>query len=127
MSDTMTPSGPDTLYGIPNCDQVKKARAWLAAHALAYAFCDYKKTAPTRALLTQWVSQTGWEILVNRKGSTWRTLQEARKTAIDNAEAAIDLMLELPSIIKRPVLVCGHRILIGFAPASYVAFHDHTT
>ena len=107
------------LFGIPNCDTVKKARNWLDDHGIAYTFHDFKKNGITPAMIDGWLAQLGWEILVNRKGTTWRKLPEERKAAIDNAAAAADLMFESPSVIKRPVLVTGNQIHVGFSDALY--------
>ncbi len=107
------------LHGIPNCDQVKKARAWLDAQALTYAFHDFKKAGIQRDMINGWLKLVDWEILLNRKGTTWRALDEARKAAIDNSESAIALMLESPSVIKRPVLDTGSSIHVGFSADAY--------
>lgn len=107
------------LHGIPNCDTVKKARSWLDARGTAYTFHDFKKTGVERALLASWLKQVPWETLVNRKGTTWRGLAEERKLAINDASSAIDLMLESPSVIKRPVLVHGDSVHVGFSAESY--------
>jgi Spx/MgsR family transcriptional regulator len=91
------------LYGIPNCDTVKKARAWLAEQGIPHQFIDFKKQAPTVALLKTWSAQTGWEKLLNRAGTTWRQLDEAtQQLAVDEA-GALALMATQPSLIKRPV------------------------
>lgn len=110
---------PVTLYGIPNCDTVKKARSWLDAHGIVYQFHDFKKAGLDGQQVGQWLSQVGWEVLVNRKGTTWRGLDEARKAAVVDADSARSLMLENPSVIKRPVLQHGERTHVGFSEASY--------
>ena len=97
---------PVTLYGIKNCDTMKKARAWLDGHGVAYAFHDYKSAGGDRALLEGWVKQMGWEVLLNRAGTTFRALPDADKTAL-NEKKAIALMTSHPSMIKRPVLVAA--------------------
>ena len=107
-----------TLYGIRNCDSVKKARTWLDGRGVAYAFHDYKVAGIDRSQLTQWCSELGWERVLNRAGTTFRKLAEADKAGLDEAEA-IRLMLEQPSLIKRPVLDLGKRRLIGFKPEDY--------
>jgi arsenate reductase len=107
----MTP----TLYGIPNCDTVKKARTWLDQNGRAYAFRDYKKAGIDRATLATWVATHGWEIVLNRAGTTFRALPEADRADLD-ADRAIALMLAQPSMIKRPVLDLGDRTLVGFKP-----------
>lgn len=108
-----------TLYGIPNCDQVKKARAWLDARGIAYAFHDFKKAGIDRALIDTWLRDVAWDVLLNRKGTTWRALPDERKAAIVDAAAAASLMLESPSIVKRPVLHAGGVTHVGFSDALY--------
>jgi arsenate reductase len=108
-----------TLYGIPNCDQVKKARTWLDARGHPYAFHDFKRAGVTQSLIDDWLRHLGWEILVNRKGTTWRALSDTRKAAIVDAHSAIALILEAPSIVKRPVLAVGDAVHVGFSDASY--------
>lgn len=107
-----------TLYGIPNCDTMKKARQWLQQQQLDYQFHDYKKAGIDTATLQQWVDQLGWELLVNRRGTTWRKLPESDRETI-NATTAIQLMQANPSLIKRPVLNTGHQLLVGFDPAEW--------
>lgn len=107
-----------TLYGIPNCDTMKKARTWLDTHGVAYTFHDYKKAGIDRATLTEWVDTLGWETLLNRSGTTFRKLPDADKANLD-APRAIDLMLAQPSMIRRPVLVCDGWIETGFKPDRY--------
>jgi arsenate reductase len=112
----MTP----TMFGIPNCDTVKKARVWLDQHGVAYAFHDYKKAGIDRSRLEQWVATHGWETVLNRAGTTFRALPPEAKADLD-AERAIALMLAQPSMIKRPVLDLGDRTLAGFKPELYAA------
>lgn len=107
-----------TLYGIPNCDTVKKARAWLAERGVAYAFHDYKKMGVDADRLTAWVERAGWEKLLNRSGTTFRKLPDADKAGLD-AGRTIALMLAHPSAIRRPVVEAGDALLIGFDPAQY--------
>jgi arsenate reductase len=110
-----------TIYGIKNCDTMKKARLWLDQHSVAYAFHDYKTEGIDRARLERWSKKLGWETLLNRNGTTFRDLPEARKQGLD-ADKAIALMLAQPSMIKRPVLdLGGGRLLAGFKPAAYEA------
>ena len=90
-----------TLYGIPNCDTVKKARTWLADHGQAFEFHDFKKQGLDRATVAGWLEQVGWEVLVNRKGTTWRNLPEERRMQVVDKASALELMLENPSVIKR--------------------------
>lgn len=107
-----------TLYGIPNCDTMKKARVWLDTHGVAHHFHDYKKAGIDRATLETWVAALGWEALLNRAGTTFRKLPDSDKADL-TAERAIDLMLAQPSMIRRPVLVADDRIEVGFKPDRY--------
>lgn len=106
------------LYGIANCDTMKKARAWLDQAGLAYRFHDYKKHGVDSARLAEWVERAGWERLLNRAGTTFRKLSDADKTDLDAARA-VALMIAHPSAIKRPVLEMGDRLLIGFSEDEY--------
>jgi arsenate reductase len=109
-----------TIYGIKNCDTMKKARAWLDQHGVAYAFHDYKAGGIERARLEEWSRKVGWETLLNRAGTTFRKLPEKDREGVDEKKA-IALMLDQPSMIKRPVLDLGGRLLVGFKPAEYEA------
>lgn len=109
-----------TLYGIRNCDTMKKAWTWLDQHGVAYEFHDYKKAGISREKLAAWTSEVGWETLLNRAGTTFRKLPDADKQSIDSAKA-IELMIAQPSMIKRPVLETGDRLLVGFRPEIYAA------
>jgi arsenate reductase len=109
-----------TIYGIRNCDTMKKARAWLDGQGIAYDFHDYKLSGIDRARLEAWVAEHGWETILNRAGTSFRKLAEGDREGLD-ADKAIDLMLAQPSMIKRPVLDCGGRTLVGFQPALYQA------
>jgi arsenate reductase (glutaredoxin) len=109
-----------TIYGIKNCDTMKKARAWLDAHGVAYAFHDYKAVGVERAKLETWAKAAGWEVLLNRAGTTFRALPDAKKTGLSE-KVAIVLMLEQPSMIKRPVLEVGTKLLVGFKADAYAA------
>ncbi len=109
-----------TIYGIKNCDTMKKARSWLDAKGIAYAFHDYKASGIDRAHLERWVETEGWEVVLNRAGTTFRKLDEADRTDLD-AEKAIRLMLAQPSMVKRPVLEADGKILVGFKPEIYEA------
>ncbi len=102
-----------TLYGIPNCDTVKRARKWLDAAGTSYEFHDYKKTGVDKKRLSAWADQLGWEALLNRRGTTFRKLSDADKADIDEAKA-IRLMADNPSMIKRPVVEHGDALLVGF-------------
>lgn len=107
-----------TLYGIPNCDTVKKARAWLDSHGVAHAFHDYKKLGIDAKTLTMWCADFGFERVLNQKGTTWRKLDEAQRTNLTQVKA-LKLMQEYPSVIKRPVLDTGKRRLLGFSEEDY--------
>ena len=107
-----------TLHGIKACDTMKKARDWLDGHGVAYAFHDYKVVGIDRATLERWVGQVGWEVLLNRAGTTFRKLPDADKTGLDEAKA-ISLMLAQPSMIKRPVLDVDGVLTVGFKPDIY--------
>lgn len=107
--------GMTTLYGIPNCDTVKKARTWLTEQGVDYTFHDFKKQGVPTALLAGWLAATGWPTLVNRKGTTWRKLDEATRLSVVDDATATALMLAHPSVIKRPVVVWGDgSISVGF-------------
>ena len=108
------------LYGIPNCDTVKKARGWLDRAGIAYAFHDYKRAGADPEKLAVWCDALGWEKVLNRAGTTFRKLDEAQKADLDQ-DKAIELMLAQPSMIKRPVLDLGERTLVGFKPDLYAA------
>ena len=105
-----------TIYGIKNCDTMKKAFAWLDEHDVTYTFHDYKKSGIDASTLARWSNFLGWEILLNRRGTTWRKLDAATQSAI-NPDTALRLMQEQPSLIKRPVVDTGSDMLCGFDPA----------
>ncbi len=108
------------LYGIPNCNTVKKARTWLDEHGISYEFHDFKKQGIDIPTLENWLSQTSWEKLVNRAGMTWRGLSDETKSSIIDNNSAIQLMMEKTSVIKRPVLVRNGQILcLGFDETTY--------
>jgi len=113
-------SGSVRLNGIRNCDTMKKAWTWLDQKGVAYDFHDYKKQGIDRASLERWAGQVGWEVLLNRAGTTFRALPDADKADMTEAKA-IGLMLAQPSMIKRPVLETGDGILVGFKPEAYAA------
>jgi arsenate reductase len=107
------------IYGIKNCDTMKKARAWLEKHRVEYAFHDYKTAGIDRAKLERWTNKVGWEVLLNRAGTTFKRLPEKDKAGVTKPRA-IALMLEQPTMIKRPVLeLNGGRLLVGFKPEQY--------
>jgi arsenate reductase (glutaredoxin) len=107
-----------TIYGIKACDTMKKARTWLDEHGVEYTFHDYKTSGIDTASLARWSKQVGWETLLNRSGTTFRKLPDAQKTGLDERKA-LALMLAQPSMIKRPVLEMGARVLVGFKPEVY--------
>lgn len=109
-----------TLYGIPNCDTMKKARAWLDANHIAYAIHDYKRAGIDAARLARWAQLVGWEVLLNRAGTTFRKLPEADRQGLD-ADRAIALMVAQPSMIKRPVVEYPGGLLVGFVPERFAA------
>jgi len=108
-----------TLYGITNCDTVKKARAWLGEHDVPYEFHDFKKQGVPTARLDAWVSQVGWDKLVNRKGTSWRKLDPATQDGVKDAASARALMLAQSSVIKRPVVEWGDETTVGFDAAAW--------
>ena len=107
-----------TIYGIKNCDTMKKARAWLDGHGVAYGFHDYKSAGIERTKLEGWARQVGWETLLNKAGTTFRKLPDKDKEGLTEKKA-IALMLDQPSMIKRPVLETGGKLLVGFKPEQY--------
>ncbi len=106
------------LFGIPNCDTMKKARRWLDDNGVAYEFHDYKKLGVPEKELKRWVKEVGWEALLNKRGTTWRKLDDKTKNNIDEA-SAIKIMLDNPSIIKRPVIESEKVLLVGFDTSEY--------
>ncbi len=106
------------LYGIKNCDTMKKARTWLDSQGVQYEFHDYKAAGIESEVLKRWAAEVGWEVLLNRAGTTFRKLPDEQKTGL-NERKAINLMVAQPSMIKRPVLEKGKRLLVGFDPAAY--------
>jgi arsenate reductase len=124
-TSTPVPAAPITIYGIPNCSTVKSARVWLDRHDIAYTFHDFKKAGLDMALVDSWLPHLGLDVLINRKGTTWRALSDAQKASVADTKHAIALMMAQPSIIKRPVLVIGgkadkaHKAYVGFTEAAY--------
>ena len=106
------------IFGIKNCDSMKKAFSWLEANGVPYDFFDYKKAGIAETNLPDWSTRAGWETLLNTRGLTWRNLSDDEKLAVD-AEKALKLMAQYPSLIKRPVLDTGSDLLVGFSPESY--------
>jgi arsenate reductase (glutaredoxin) len=109
-----------TMYGIPNCDTVKKARSWMDENGVAYTFHDYKKAGADAAKLAQWSDVAGWENIINRAGMTFRKLDDAQKDGLDQARA-IALMVAQPSMIKRPIVEHPTGLLVGFKPSEWDA------
>lgn len=107
-----------TIYGIRNCDTMKKARAWLEGHGIAHDFHDYKQSGVSREMLSRWCAALGWETVLNRAGTTFRGLSEAEKKGLDE-NRAVTLMLAQPSMIKRPILDIDGKLLAGFKPDIY--------
>ena len=105
-----------TVYGIPNCDSVKKARVWMDEHAPSYVFHDFKKQGVPEEALDFWLSKVSWEVLVNRKGTTWRKLDAAVQSRVQDKASAKALMLEHASVIKRPIVVKGKDVIVGVNP-----------
>jgi arsenate reductase len=106
------------MYGIKNCDTIKKARKWLEAENIDYTFHDYKKEGVDENLFKGWLSDLGWEVVINRRGTTWRKLPEEQKNTMDEASALV-AMLDNPSIIKRPLLVHDGKNILGFKADEY--------
>ena len=110
---------PPIVYGIPNCDSVKKARSWMDMHGIAYTFHDFKKQGVPAEALDQWLAAAGWETLVNRKGTTWRKLDPTEQSRVTDARSARALMLAQASVIKRPVVVVGEQVMVGVNPEAW--------
>ena len=109
-----------TLHGIPNCDTVKKARAWLSEHGMEHRFHDFKKQGVPEAELDQWLAAAGWEKVINRKGNTWRQLDEATRSSVTDVASARALALANPSVIKRPVVQWADGdITVGFDASAW--------
>ena len=106
------------IYGIKNCDTMKKAFAWLEAHGVAYDFVDYKKAGVAETHLADWNRRAGWKILLNTRGLMWKKLDDAERADVDEAKA-LRLMARTPALIKRPVLDAGGTLLVGFDPETY--------
>ncbi len=112
-----------TMYGIKNCDTIKKARKWLDDNHIPYVFHDYRKNGLKEALLLTFTENLDWQTLVNKRGTTWRQLSDEEKNAITDVNAAIALMLDKPAIIKRPILVSSdNRFMVGFNANDYLTF-----
>jgi arsenate reductase len=107
------------IYGIPNCNTVKKALDWLNENEIEFTFHNFKKEGVSEVDLKKWIAEAGWEALVNKKGTTWRQLDEATQKSVINENTAIALMTEKASVIKRPVVISKNKILLGFDEAIY--------
>ncbi|MBA3590807.1 ArsC family reductase [Methylibium sp.] len=110
-----------SLYGLQNCDTVKKARNWLDGQGLAYRFHDFKKAGVPEAALARWIAETGWQRLLNRQGTTWRKLDTSAQAGVVDAATAAALMHAQPSVIRRPVLENGDEVIVGFDEQRYAA------
>ena len=108
------------IYGIKNCDTMKKALTWLSGHGVDHEFIDYKKAGVAEANLPDWATRAGWKVLLNTRGLMWKKLTEAERTDVDEAKA-LTLMATYPALIKRPVLDTGKKLLVGFTPETYTA------
>jgi Spx/MgsR family transcriptional regulator len=113
-----------TLYGIPNCDTIRKARRWLDQHDADYRFHDFRKDGLQPERLRGWVEAMGWEMLLNRRGMTWRRLSDEERSDLDSAKA-VELMLRQPALIKRPVLEMEHGLRLGFREQDYQDLLEH--
>ena len=106
------------VFGIRNCDTMKKAMTWLTENGIAYEFIDYKKAGVAEAHLPDWAARAGWQKLLNTRGLMWKKLSEAERADVDEAKA-LQLMVQYPALIKRPVLDTGSRLIVGFTPENY--------
>jgi len=107
------------VHGLPHCDTVKKARAWLGAQGIAYTFVDFRKAPPAPDALARWCGALGWEQVLNRRGTTWRALDAAQQAAVVDAVTAIAVMQARPAVIRRPVVEHGTVLLVGFDAATW--------
>jgi Spx/MgsR family transcriptional regulator len=119
-----------TIYGIPNCDAVKKARAWFASSDIAFEFHDLKKQGVPPQALARWLNAVGWTTLLNRRGTTWRNLAPSAQAAVSDEESARHLMIDQPSVIKRPVVELNRagavHVTVGYSPEKWMSWHrDH--
>ena len=110
-----------TVYGIPNCDSVKKARVWLADHGVDYVFHDFKKQGVPAEAVDLWLKHVSWDVLVNRKGTTWRKLDAAQQASVVDNASARAVMLENASVIKRPIVVKGQTVIVGVNPEAWTS------
>ncbi|MDY0330752.1 MAG: arsenate reductase [Thiomonas sp.] len=108
-----------TVYGLSQCDSVKRARQWLQSQGLDYSFVDFKKTPPSAAQISAWAEAVGWEALLNKRGTTWRKLDAATQASVIDAPSAVVVLAQHPSAIKRPVVEAGGQLLVGFDEATW--------
>ena len=116
-------AGPVTLYGISSCDTIRKAKSWLASHEIEFEFHDYRRQGLEQPLLESLIAALGWEAILNRRGTTWRSLPDRAKEQIDQA-SAIQVMMENPAIIKRPILASNQQFHLGFSDRQYQEIFD---
>jgi Spx/MgsR family transcriptional regulator len=109
------------VYGIDTCDTVRKARQWLKAQAIDHRFHDFRRDGLTPQMLSRWLTHVPWDALLNRRGMTWRKLDESQRARVVDQASAVELMLREPTLIKRPVLEDGERLLVGFSDALYTS------
>lgn len=110
-----------TVYGLTQCDTVKRARQWLQAQSVDFQFVDFKKTPPSAAQISAWAEAVGWEALLNKRGATWRKLDAATQARVVDATSAVAVLAQHPSAIKRPVVEAGGQLLVGFDEAAWRA------
>jgi arsenate reductase len=108
------------VYGIDNCDQVRKARSWLRAQGVVFRFHDFRGDGLDASLLARWMGHLPWDALLNRRGLSWRHLEASRKASVVDQASAAELMLAHPTLVKRPVLEAGDRIVVGFSEPIYL-------
>jgi arsenate reductase len=114
-------TGPARLYGIDTCDQVRRARSWLRANQIAFVLHDFRRDGLDAILLGRWMSHLPWDALLNRRGLSWRQVDASRRATIVDQTSAVELMLEVPTLVRRPILEHGDRILVGFSEPMYSA------
>lgn len=117
-------TGPVHLYGIDTCDQVRKARTWLRAHQIAFVPHDFRRDGLDAGLLGRWMSHLPWDSLLNRRGLSWRQVDASRRATIVDQSSAVELMLEVPTLVRRPILEHGDRILVGYSEPLYRALFE---
>jgi Spx/MgsR family transcriptional regulator len=120
----MSPAATVQLFGIEHCDQCRKARQWLRAHGVAHAFHDLRRDGLAPAMLERWLTRVPWDALLNRRGLAWRKLDETRRRGVVDRDTLIELLLQEPLLVKRPVLETADRLLLGFSEAVYETAFD---